>query len=127
MNGFHPDARVTERRLHFVPNKGQLVGADRPRPDGFIKGPLPLGWMTRAAHLPGKTLQVALALWYLSGLQKSDSVTLASKVAERFGISRDAKYDGLARLVEAGLIFVVQSPGRAPVVTLLRQPPACDA
>ena len=58
----------------FVP----VVPATGVRPAGFIKGPLPLDWMQRAARLPGKTLQVALALWYLAGLQKSLTVKLAS-------------------------------------------------
>lgn len=113
-------AGITERRLHFRPSQGQLVAPDRQRHDGFIKGPLPLGWMTQAAQMPGRTLQVALALWYLAGLQKSDSVSLASKTASQFGISRDAKTDALVRLENAGLVDVAQSPGRAPVVTLKR-------
>lgn len=111
---------IAERRLHFLPTQGQLVAADWPRADGFIKGPLPLSWMTQAAQMPGKTLQVALALWYLSGLQKTDSVTLASKTAKRFGISRDAKYEAIDRLVQAGLVTVQQAPGKAPVVTLVK-------
>jgi len=85
---------------------------------GFIKGPLPLDWMQHAARLPGKTLQVALALWYLAGLQKSHTVKLASKPLETMGVSRDAKYDALARLVSAGLVAVDQKPGQAPIVTL---------
>lgn len=111
---------ITERRLHFRPTQGQLVAADRPQSDGFIKGPLPLSWMTQAAQMPGKTLQVALALWFLCGLQKTNSVTLASKTAERFGISRDAKYEAIDRLVKAGLVTVQQTPGKAPVVTLVK-------
>jgi hypothetical protein len=88
------------------------------RPAGFIKGPLPLDWMQRAARLPGKTLQVALALWYLAGLQKSLTVKLASKPLDAMGVSRDAKYDALARLAAAGLVAVDQKPGQAPIVTL---------
>ena len=88
------------------------------KPAGFIKGPLPLDWMQQAARLPGKTLQVALALWYLAGLQKSQTVKLASKPLEAMGVSRDAKYDALARLVRAGLVAVDQKPGQAPIVTL---------
>ena len=86
---------------------------------GFIKGPLPLPWMQCAAQLPGKTLQVALALWYLAGLQKTRTVRLATKSLSLMGVSRDAKYDGLARLAQEGLVSVEQKPGHAPVVTLL--------
>lgn len=85
----------------------------------FIKGPLPLEWMSQAGCLPGKTLQVALVLWYLAGLKKTRTFPLGTKALRVMGVSRDAKYDALARLSAAGLIEVVQTPGRAPVVTLL--------
>lgn len=111
---------IVERRLHFRPSQGQLVAPDRERQDGFIKGPLPLVWMTKAAQMPGKTLQVALALWYLCGLQKTNSVKLTTKTSSLFGLSRDAKYDALSRLEAAGLIEVLRLPGCSPVVTLLR-------
>lgn len=89
------------------------------RPAGFIKGPLPLSWIQQAARMPGKTLQVGLTLWYLSGLQKSRTVKLASKPLAGMGVSRDAKYEALDRLRSAGLIAVEQIPGCAPSVTLL--------
>ncbi|MYZ52116.1 hypothetical protein [Malikia spinosa] len=117
---FSQGSGIVERRLHFRPTQGQLVAADRPPTDGFIKGPLPLSWMTEAAQLPGKTLQVALALWYLSGLKKTYSVVLTSKTASLFGISRDAKYEAIDRLVKAGLVTVQQAPGKAPIVTLVK-------
>ena len=61
------------------------TGSYAPAPEksaGFIKGPLPLVWVQQAASMPGKTLQVGLTLWYLSGLQKSPTVRLASKPLE---------------------------------------------
>jgi hypothetical protein len=69
--------------------------------------------------MPGKTLQVGLTLWYLAGLQKSRTVKLAAKHLTGMGVSRDAKYVALERLLTAGLISVEQSPGSAPTVTLL--------
>ena len=113
------DSGIIERRLHFQPRLGQLAPRDQPKADAFIKGPLPLTWMTLAAQLPGKTLQVALALWYLSGLQKTLTVRLASKTLEKFGVSRDAKYEALERLALLGLIQIQQDQGKAPMVTLL--------
>jgi len=113
------DSAIVERRLHFQPTRGQFAPLDQPKADAFIKGPLPLSWMTKAAQLPGKTLQVALALWYLSGLQKTQTVRLASKTLEKFGVSRDAKYQALERLALLGLIQVRKSQGKAPMVTLL--------
>jgi hypothetical protein len=110
-----------ERKLVWSPATQQFrpaVPTAGTKTVGFIKGPLPLDWMQRAARLPGKTLQVGLTLWYLAGLQKSQTVKLASKQLESMGVSRDAKYDALARLVASGLVTVNQKPGRAPIVTL---------
>ena len=86
--------------------------------DGFIKGPIPLPWITKAACLPGKTLQVGIALWYLAGLTKNHVVRLSSKVPKQLGVSRNAKSEALRRLEAAGLVSIEQLPGRAPQVTL---------
>ena len=110
----------TEVRMAWCPTTSGYKPAASKGP-AFIKGPLPLLWMQRAAHLPGKALHVALALWYLSGLQKCRTIRLATKSLAVMGVSRDAKYDALSRLEEAGLVSVDQRPGRAPVVTLLER------
>lgn len=114
---------VTEHKLSwdrasgsFVPEAESAAGS---RPAGFIKGPLPLPWMQAAARLPGRTLQVALALWYLAGLKKDTTVRLTTKPLADMGVSRDAKYDALVRLEEAGLVAIHRQSGQAPLVTLL--------
>lgn len=109
---------VAERRHAWSAAKSGYMPAPE-KAAGFIKGPLPLGWMQQAAKMPGKTLQVGLTLWYLSGLQKSKTVKLATKSLAAMGVSRDAKYEALERLRLAGLIAVEQQPGSAPTVTLL--------
>ena len=113
-----PTIGVPERRHAWTATTGghSLVPD---RAGGFIKGPLPLAWVQQAARMPGKTLQVGLTLWYLSGLQKSRTVKLPSKPLVSMGVSRDAKYEALERLRSAGLISVEQTPGSAPRVTLL--------
>ncbi|KAB0580714.1 hypothetical protein F7Q92_13075 [Ideonella dechloratans] len=118
-----PESMVAERKLTWDRESGAFVPAvaverDR-RVAGFIKGPLPLVWMQAAARMPGKTLQVALALWYLAGLKKTTTVRLPSKPLNEMGVSRDAKYEALARLEQQGLVSVQQQPGQAPLVTLL--------
>src|SRR5262249_13109563 len=45
----------------------------------FLRGPIPLKWLTMASSLPGKALHVALAIWYGSGLRKSAMVPLSRK------------------------------------------------
>ena len=85
----------------------------------FLKGPVPLDWLQRAARLPGKSLHAGIALWYAAGLLKSASVPLSNIVGLGFGIDRNAKYRALDWLEAAGLIKVDRKLGRAPIVTLL--------
>ena len=87
----------------------------------FIKGPIPLAWLSAAAELPGKAaLAVGLALWFERGRRKSDEVTLTTTICRRFGVvDRKGKYRGLAALEEAGLVAVEWRPNRNPVVTIL--------
>jgi hypothetical protein len=85
----------------------------------FIKGPLPLSWLQRAAALPGKALHVALGLWYVRGLCCSVTFPFKRRVAREFGISPDATYDALTNLEAAGLIRVDRHRGRSPIVTIL--------
>jgi hypothetical protein len=111
---------IAEKRLTWAPSSGGYVAQPtRAQTVGFIKGPLPLTWVRQAAALPGKTLHVALTLWYLVGLQKTKTVRLTAKPLTAMGVSRDAKYDALTRLMQAGLVTIEQQPGRVPVVTLV--------
>ena len=95
-----------------------------PRPktrEQFLKGPIPLDWLTAAARLPGKSLQVAVAVWFLAGLHRSSVVPLSNKISHRFGLDRNSKYRALAWLEAQGLITVERKIGRAPVVTIQDQ------
>ncbi len=85
----------------------------------FIKGPLPLRWIQRAAALPGKALHVALGLWYVKGLCRTATFPFKRKVAAGMGVSPDATYDALTNLEVAGLIRVIRQRGRSPAVTIL--------
>lgn len=111
-------ATAAERRHTWSAAAGGYKLAPE-RSAAFVKGPIPLDWIQQAAKLPGKTLQVGLTLWYLSGLQKTRTVKLASKPLAGMGVCRDAKYEALERLRCAGLIAVEQTPGSAPCVTIL--------
>ena len=86
----------------------------------FLKGPVPLAWLSAASKLPGKAaLAVGLALWFEAGRRRSQTVTLTSAILARFGVNRKGKYRGLASLEREGLIEVVRVPRRNPVVTIL--------
>ena len=93
-----------------------------PKPKGaFVKGPLPLEWISAASALPGKALHVALALWYLSGLRRSKTVVLTQKKLNLFGVSRQAGYRALMALEKRGLVSVIRRAGCCPRVTILEE------
>ena len=85
----------------------------------FLKGPIPLPWLQRAATLPGKALATSLALWFMAGLTKNRTVKLSRAVAERFNVGRKATARCLRLLENADLVSVKRHPGRCPVVTIL--------
>jgi hypothetical protein len=92
--------------------------ADR-RPGRFLKGPIGLRWLTAAACLPGRALQVGVAVWFMAGVQRSQTVRLAPKLLSEFVANRHAGYRGLRALEAARLVRVVRRAGAAPEVTIL--------
>ena len=85
----------------------------------FVRGPIPLAWLNAAAKLPGKTLNVGLAIWWLAGMSKNTSFKITGKALDQLGVSRDATSDALKRLEDNGLILVKRSPGQRPTVQIL--------
>jgi hypothetical protein len=88
----------------------------------FLCGPIPWNWLATASKANGKgsAIQVALAIWFLSGLNhKSATVKLTRKTLNQLGIERNASYRGLRVLEESGLVVVTRKPGSCPVVTIL--------
>ena len=90
--------------------------------DYFLRGPIPLDWLSAASRASGQGsgLKVAIAIWYLSGLNhQAKTVKWNSSVMRAFGIERHSAYRGLRTLEKAGLVSVERHPGRTPVVTIL--------
>lgn len=86
----------------------------------FLKGPIPLAWLTAASKLPGRgPLAVALAVWFEAGRRKCDEARLTTAVLLRFNVGRKAKYAALRALEAAGLVAVRREPRKNPVVTIL--------
>lgn len=109
--------RLRARESGIPPARQQTP--PRPRSgEHFLKGPIPLDWLSSAARLPGKSLHVGIALWFMGGMQKSRVVPLSNITSLRFGLDRNAKYRGLGWLEGAGLIAVERKLGRAPIITL---------
>lgn len=86
----------------------------------FLKGPIPLPWLTAVTRLSGKApLAVALAVCFEAGRRKSNEVKLTTAILRRFSVNRKAKYNALKSLEKAGLVRVRREPRRNPVVTIL--------
>jgi hypothetical protein len=90
----------------------------------FLKGPVPWPWLERAAALPGKALAVGLCLWQMAGRRPGPpggTVKLCLSHAG-LGVNKQAARRALRELERAGLVSVVQRPGRGLDVTLLDAP-----
>lgn len=84
----------------------------------FLKGPIPMSYLQRAAVLPGKALAVYICITHQCDLTGRITVTLPKSLLAKFGVSRDAKARALRELERAGLVSVEREPGRAVRVTL---------
>lgn len=98
-------------------SQGLKVTRRGPRPK-YIRT-VPLAWAMRAAALPGKSLAVAIAVRYLAGISKRQSVILSNGMRNRFGIKRNAGRRALKWLEGAGLVRVEHSGNKSPRVTIL--------
>lgn len=92
-----------------------------PKRELFLKGPVPLNWLTKAATLSGKTLNVGIALWWQYGMSNGKPFKLTRKSLQSLCVERDACGDAIRRLEQAGLISVERKPGQRPTVLILPQ------
>jgi len=112
------DLKIPVKRLRQNLESGQIEAVPQSVP--FLKGPVPLWWLTRAASLPGKALALGLALWWLHGMSKDDAIKLTGKALKAMNVSRDAATDGLRRLEADGLVSVQRAKGKRPVIHIIR-------
>ena len=92
----------------------------RRRASRYLKGPVPLALLQKAAPLPGKALALYLAIRHRFDLRRTPEVTLPADYLAAWGINKDAKRRSLATLEAAGLIRVVgRGPGRSIRVALV--------
>lgn len=103
-------------RLAYNPGTGNHE--TRAPVEKFIKGPIPLEWITRANALPGKAGAVGLALWFLVGVQKSRTIKLTGEVTRIAGCNRKTVYHALSALEGAGLVVVQRRRGARPTVSI---------
>ena len=84
----------------------------------FVRGPIPVAWIARAAVLPRGALAVGLAVWFIVGLGRESNAVCPS-LLERFGVTRRTAYRGLRALEQGGLVKVERHRGRCPRVTIV--------
>jgi hypothetical protein len=85
----------------------------------FLKGPVPVGWLAQAAHLPGKAFVVAIFLWFIAGMKKMPTLKVSQKALRAWGLNRKTVYRALDALEEINLISVIRHPGRNSIVRII--------
>jgi hypothetical protein len=113
---YQNDLNIAVKRVELDPKTGMWV--ENKQSAFFIKGPIPLPWLSIAAGLPGKAINVALAICWLAGMASSNSVKVSAKALAYFCISQDAYRDGLARLEAAGLVEVDRRAGQRAIISI---------
>jgi hypothetical protein len=110
------DFKIGHGDLGRKPNRARKIV----RAEGkYLKGPIPWGWLTRAANLPGATALVALAIWFEVGCRSKFTFPLGNQRLGELGVNRWGKSRAIHNLEESGLIRVERPPGRNPIVTVL--------
>jgi hypothetical protein len=84
----------------------------------FLRGPIPLDWLHRAAALSGKAYTLGTILWWFHGMDPRKPIKVTTKSLRAFSISEDAYRDGLRRLEEGGLITVTRPKGQRALVKI---------
>jgi DNA-binding MarR family transcriptional regulator len=111
------DKNIPAKRIRLDSSSGQYI--DAPLSVPFLKGHIPMAWLNAAAKLPGKALNVGIAIWWLAGMSKTKAFKITRRALDQLCVSRDAASDALKRLEEHGLILVKRSPGQRPTVQIV--------
>jgi len=87
----------------------------------FLRGPVPIWWLARAADSCAAALSVGICLWFMRGVMKGAApIKVTRQVLRRLNLSRDQSRRGLKALESAGLVkFVVSGRGHCPVVEIV--------
>jgi hypothetical protein len=84
----------------------------------FLKGPIPLSLIAKAAKLPGQSLTVLLAIYHQTALTGNVFVTLPKGLMTELGVSRDGKARALHSLETAAIVTVERCRGRTARVKM---------
>lgn len=109
---------------HNLPPTPQPNQRRRRRTEPFLRGPIPMAWLARAAGLSKPALPAGLGLWFMRGVSKtSGPIRVSSAVRRKIGLSARQMLRGLHALEKGGLVQIVRGGrGRCPVVQVLGMP-----
>ena len=94
---------------------------NRRRTKPFIKGPIDLGWIQRAAQV--NATEVALWLSYKEGFKGAGKwFHLRPYELKKYGLTRKRRGRQIKSLEAAGLIAVRRKPGQCPNLRSLKNP-----
>ena len=85
----------------------------------FLKGPIPLELLRRAAVLSGWALDLYILIRHRSDMCYGQAVTLPTDLLTGWGIGKNAKAHALAALETAELITVDRQVGHTAVVSVV--------
>lgn len=86
----------------------------------FLKGPIPLAWLSKAASLRKPALPAGLCLWFQLGVSGQSRIRVSAGVRKKLGLSAGQMLRGLRALSQAGLVrFAKSGRGRCAVVEIL--------
>jgi DNA-binding transcriptional ArsR family regulator len=111
---------------------GELPPPPRPgqrrrlRAEPFLRGPIPLAWLAKAAQLRKPAIPAGLSLWFVRGVsQRTGPIRVSAGIRKKVGLSAGQMLRGLRALEGAGLVrFVKEGRGRCPVVEIVPKPEA---
>ena len=106
-----------------------MVSLQLRRYRGFVRGPIPDGWLKKAGAISSTAFAVGVILWKLSyqkqlwgvnGLAPcSGKIRLSNKMCEPYGINRAAKLNALDKLHRARLVSLTKEKGASPDVVII--------
>ncbi len=113
---------VSADELPPAPRPGQRR---RLQTEPFLRGPIPLSWLAKAAQLRKPALPAGLGLWFVRGVsQRTGPIRVSAAVRKKVGLSAGQMLRGLRALEGAGLVeFVKEGRGRCPVVGIVNRQP----
>ncbi len=90
----------------------------------FLRGPIPLSWLAKAAHLPGKAFHAAILIRLQQGIEGDERLfKVDMKFRALFGISRFAWCRALVLLKRDGLIEFIGKRGKCARIKVIELPP----